>query len=265
MAAPVSETLWTLEEVDFAFDGCEVLNRLNLSIETGHSYGILGPNGSGKTTLLDLLCGLLKPDRGRITYRNKNLSSWKSGKLATRIALVPQEFAIYFDFTVREVVAMGRHPHVHRFSVLSPKEHTLIDAVMRDLGILHLAGRPVTQLSGGEKQRTAVARALVQEPEVLLLDEATSNLDIFHTLEILQVLKQRIDAGLTVVSAIHDLNFAAAFCDRVLFLRKGRVMYQGSTEELLQGDIIHEIYGVNACVQDDAFSGNKLVSYRLDQ
>jgi iron complex transport system ATP-binding protein len=179
------------------------------------------------------------------------------------LALVPQDFIVRFDFMVRELVAMGRHPHLHRFGVPSPAEEEMIDRVMVELSIDKLADRPVTRLSGGEKQRTVVARALVQQPQALLLDEATSNLDIYHSLEILQILRRRIDKGLTVVAAIHDLNFAAAFCDELIFLNGGRVAFQGKTDEVLKPEIIETVYGVSVQVRRDDFSNCQQISYRF--
>ena len=137
---------------------------------------------------------------------------------------------------------------------------------MDELGIAALADRPVTRLSGGEKQRVAVARALAQDPEVLLLDEATSNLDIFHSLSILDTIGRRMrEQGLTVVTALHDLNLATFFCDHLIFLKQGRLVCQGPLDKVLRTDIIHRVYGVEAQIRDDAFSGSKQVSYRLSK
>ncbi|MCI5143714.1 MAG: ATP-binding cassette domain-containing protein, partial [Candidatus Electrothrix sp. ATG1] len=175
-----------------------------------------------------------------------------------------QVFVVRFGFSVREVVEMGRHPHLGRFASLTEQGHALVDAVMEEMGVAGFAARSVTRLSGGEKQRVAVARALVQDPEVLLLDEATSNLDIYHSLSILGLIRRRVEEqGLSVVAAIHDLNLAAYFCDELIFLKKGRVICQGSTEEVLRPEIIREVYGVESQVREDAFSSCNQVSYRL--
>ncbi|MCI5159381.1 MAG: ABC transporter ATP-binding protein, partial [Candidatus Electrothrix sp. AUS1_2] len=222
------------------------------------------PNGSGKTTQLDLLCGLSSADNGTIRYREILLKAWSARELAQRVALVPQDFQVRFAFSVREVVEMGRHPHLGRFAALSTEGHALVDAVMEEMGVAGFAARSVTRLSGGEKQRVAVARALVQDPEVLLLDEATSNLDIYHSLSILSLIRQRVERqGLTVVAAIHDLNQAAYFCDELIFLKNGRIVCQGPTDAVLRSDVIHEVYGVEACVRKDGFSACNQVSYRF--
>ncbi len=261
---PDSDLLWQLEHVSFARNRRPVLDAVSLKIRPGKWCGILGPNGSGKTTLLDLLCGLLEPNSGALAYRGQPLRQWSRRQLARRVALVPQDFALRFAFSVREAVEMGRHPHLGRLASMPAQDYALVDAVMAEMGIAELAERPVTQLSGGEKQRVAVARALVQEPEALLLDEATSNLDIHHSLAILNLLRRRVDGqGLTVVAALHDLNLAGLFCDELLFLKNGRLVCHGETAAVLRPEIIQEVYGVQAQVRQDAFTGCLQVSCKL--
>jgi iron complex transport system ATP-binding protein len=259
-----SNTLWQLDQVAFGYGERTVLRDLDLVLQKGQCYGILGPNGSGKTTLLDLLCGLLAPTAGKVALCGQPLAGWQPRQLARKVALVPQDFVVRFGFSVREVVEMGRHPHLGRFASPGEADHGLVDAVMEELGIASLADRPVTRLSGGEKQRVAVARALAQDPEVLLLDEATSNLDIFHSLSILGTIRGRVqEQGLTVIAALHDLNLAGFFCDQLIFLRQGRLCHQGTVAEVLQAGVIQEVYGVAAQVRQDEFSGCRQVSYRV--
>jgi len=266
MALQDSDILWHLDRISFSYREQAVLHDLGLQLERGRCYGILGPNGSGKTTLLDILCGLLVPQKGRIDFSGRPLSGWGPAELARKVAMVPQDFLVRFGVSVREVVQMGRHPHLARFAGLTDQDYDLVNSVMDELAITALADRPVTRLSGGEKQRVAVARALVQNPEVLLLDEATSNLDIFHSLSILDTIGRRVrEQGLTVITALHDLNLATSFCDQLIFLKQGRLVCRGPLDEVLQADIIHEVYGVHARVHDDAFSGSRQVSYRLSK
>jgi len=260
------DILWQLDQVGFGYGDRAVVRDLDLQLEKGKCYGILGPNGSGKTTLLDLLCGLLVPKAGKVELCGQPLSGWQPRPLARKVALVPQDFVVRFGFSVREVVEMGRHPHLGRFATLTAQDHALVDAVMEELGIAAFADRPVTRLSGGEKQRVAVARALAQDPEVLLLDEATSNLDIFHSLSILGTIRSRVrEQGLTVIAALHDLNLAGFFCDQLIFLRQGRLLHQGTVDEVLQSEVIQEVYGVDARVRQDKFSGCRQVSYRVPE
>ncbi len=258
------QILWQLTGAGFGYAERAILRGLDLELEKGKCYGILGPNGSGKTTLLDLLCGLLVPGTGRVDLCGRPPADWPPRQMARKVALVPQDFVVRFGFSVREVVEMGRHPHLGRFASLTPQDHTLVDSVMEEMGITELADRPVTRLSGGEKQRVAVARALAQDPEILLLDEATSNLDIYHSLSILGTIRSRVrEQGLTVVAALHDLNLAGFFCDQLIFLRQGQLLRQGSVAEVLRADVIRQVYGVDARVRSDAFSGCPQVSYRV--
>ena len=256
--------LWSLAGLDFGYGECMVLRDVSLELPPGRCYGILGPNGSGKTTLLDLLSGLLQPHAGRVTFRGRPLHSWPKKQLARRLALVPQDFMVRFGYTVREVVEMGLHPHLHRFGSPTAADLALVDEALAATGIEELADRPVTRLSGGEKQRVAVARALAQRPEVLLLDEATSNLDIHHSLEILQLVRQRFERqAMQVVAVMHDLNLAALFCDHLIFLKGGQVLRQGPTAEVLTPETIAAVYGVEAEVRDNPFTRSRQVSFRL--
>ena len=268
MARPLSEPntdlLWALQAVSFGYGGTPVLREVSLALRPGCCYGILGPNGSGKTTLLDLLSGLLRPQSGSIEFKGRPLHSWPKRQLAQQLALVPQDFMVRFGYSVREVVEMGLHPHLHRFAAPSAQDQALVDEALRLTGITVLADRPVTRLSGGEKQRVAVARALAQQPMVLLLDEATSNLDIHHSLEILQLIRQRFEQqGMQVIAVMHDLNLAASFCDHLIFLKQGQVVCQGPTEVVLTPETIAEVYGVEAEVTPNTFTHCRQVSFRL--
>lgn len=267
MAGQVSKEdnqLWSLSAVSFGYDSGRVVDNISLNLEAGRCYGILGPNGSGKTTLLDLLSGVLRPQAGSILFQGSALQAWSRQRLAKVMALVPQDFMVRFGFSVRDVVEMGLYPHLHRFATPGVKEHELVEQVLAETGIAGLADRQITQLSGGEKQRAAVARALVQQPEVLLLDEATSNLDIHHSLEILQLIRNRFERhGMQVVAVLHDLNLAAFFCDELIFLKQGQVVCQGRTGDVLNPDVIESVYGVQAQVRFNGFSGCQQVSFRL--
>ena len=268
MAQPRSEyntgILWSLTKVHFSYSNTPVLRDITLELHHGRCTGILGPNGSGKTTLLDLLAGLQPLRSGAIEFQGRPMAAWPKKHLARLLALVPQDFMVRFGFSVREVVEMGLHPHLHRFATPSRADRELIDQALAATGIAALADRPVTRLSGGEKQRVAVARALAQRPTVLLLDEATSNLDIHHSLELFHLIRERFEQqAMQVVAVMHDLNLAASFCDHLVFLKEGQVVCQGPTDEVLTPATISAVYGVEAEVTASAFTNCRQVSFRL--
>lgn len=231
--------------IAFAYGPRQVLADINISLVPGKFYGLLGPNGSGKTTLLDLLIGNRQPARGTITLQGRELASYRRQELARRMALVPQEFDLGFDFTVREVVLMGRHPHIPRFASPGAEDLRCSEQAMAALEVEHLAGRLITELSGGEKQRVVAARALAQDTPLLIMDEATANLDIQHTIQIFQVVRERVARGGTVLAAIHDLNLAAAFCDEIFVLKEGMLAASGSPQDILRPQLVEEVFGVS--------------------
>jgi len=255
--------LFSLTDISCAYGSTEVLHDLNLTLKINTFYGLVGPNGSGKTTLLDLLMGSHKPSKGTVCFQSTELRKWDQRQLAKEIALVPQEFGFNFDFTVKEMVLMGRHPHIPRFANPTAEDLAIVDNIMAELGIGDLQNRFVTQLSGGEKQRVIVARALAQQTEVLVLDEATSNLDIHHSIHIFQVVKNRVATkGGTVIAAIHDLNFAAAFCDEIILLEQGKVAATGPPETVLTPEGLKAVFGISCQSYFNEFSNAYQVAYQ---
>ncbi len=242
--------LFTISKGCFAYRANNVLQDIDLNLVPGQFYGLIGPNGSGKTTLLDLLTATRSLASGQLSFQGRPLADYAKKELATRIALVPQQFAMGFDFTVSELVLMGRYPHIPRFSNPTARDLDLVEKAMAVMQIQMLRHRLITDLSGGEKQRVVVARALAQDTEVLVLDEATANLDIHHTIEIMHVIRKLVrDEGRTVIAAIHDLNLAAAFCDQVIVLKEGRIFSAGPMAEVLTSQLIAEVFQVEAQVQ----------------
>ena len=259
----VPPALFELKQVGFAYAQQPVLEDVSLRLHPGCFYGLLGPNGSGKTTLLDLLFGHKKPNRGRIFFRGRNMRACSQRELARQMALVPQSDQINFPFTVQEVVAMGRYPHLSRFQPLSARDHDLVEGVMDQAEISHLRTRPVTALSGGEKQRTIFARALAQDTPVLFLDEATSNLDIKHGLHLMGLTRDLVEnKNLTVVAVFQDLNLAAAFCHRLIFLRRGRLHTCGRTDDVLTSKTLAQVFEVQAEVRKDDATGCRHVLFK---
>lgn len=243
--------LFKISNGSFTYGKTVVFDAISLSLKPGAFYGLIGPNGSGKSTLIDILMGISRLHSGTIEFRGKALAEYPRKNLAKFLSLVPQSITVGFDFSVHDIVLMGRHPHMKRFSPPSDNDLEMVDRALLLLDIKHLQNRLVTQLSGGEKQRVIVARALAQDTDVLILDEATSNLDIEHTLEIMRVLQQMVrNSEKTVIAAIHDLNLAAAFCDHLVVLKDQNIKKMGSVKSVLTEDMIKEVFSVRAAVSE---------------
>ena len=228
-----------------------------MSVDRGALVGLLGPNGSGKTTLLRLMAGMLAPAAGRILLDGAPLASLTRRALARRMAVVPQETHAAFDFSVLDIVLMGRYPHLAPFELEGARDIGIARDALTATGTGHLERRAFSTLSGGEKQRVVIASALAQASDVLLLDEPTASLDLGYQFEIGGLL-QRLnrDRGTTMVLSTHDLNLAAALCQRVVLLREGRVLAAGPTPDVLTADNIRALYGVEADVRFHDLAGH---------
>ncbi|HEX9883615.1 MAG TPA: ABC transporter ATP-binding protein, partial [Desulfobaccales bacterium] len=219
------------ESLELGYGDRLVLAGLDFHVAAGEFVGVLGPNGCGKSTLLHALSGLLPPRGGRITVMDQALGALPSRLRAQTLAVVPQSSEVRFPFSCLEIVLMGRYPHRRRLGSLTDEDLLWALRSMRRTTTDHLRDRPVTQVSGGECQRVVIARALAQDPRILLLDEATSSLDVRKKLEIFEILKHLNQArSLTVLCAMHDLNLAALYCRRLMFIKDGRIIRDGPTE-----------------------------------
>jgi iron complex transport system ATP-binding protein len=249
-------------DVWFAYDRTPVLRSVGVTVTDGCILGILGPNGSGKTTLLRLLAGTRRPQRGSITLDDTPLASFSRNELARRMAVVPQETHLAFDYTVAEVTMMGRYPHLGAFEIEGPADVAVIEEALASTGTLPLKDRLFATLSGGEKQRVVIAAALAQlqrttdggQPLVesrqrgyLLLDEPTASLDLGYQLEVAALLRRlHADRGVTIVISTHDLGLAGTLCDRLLMIRSGEVVADGETAAVLTPENVRAVFGVNA-------------------
>ena len=235
-----------LRDVCFAYaGGKQVLDGVSLTVPRGASWAIVGPNGSGKSTLLRVMAGLLRPVRGQVLLDARDLSAVRSRERARRIAFLPQNVAPAFGYVARQVVAMGRYPHISGFGLESQHDWHLVDEAMAWTETEGLSRRALNTLSGGERQRVLVAAALVQASDLLLLDEPTTALDVNHQIGI-QRLLARLSArrGWTVVAVTHDLNLAAHFSQHVVMMKAGRVVATGPPAEVLTGQRVEAVYGV---------------------
>jgi iron complex transport system ATP-binding protein len=253
------------DKLAFAYGRARVLSDIRLSVARGALVGVLGPNGSGKTTLLRLLAGALQPSAGRVLLGGRDVARLRRTELARRMAVVPQETHLAFDYTVLEIVLMGRHPHLSTFQVEGPDDIAIARHSLAATGTADLEARWFNTLSGGEKQRVIIASALAQlsaegsdehTAGVLLLDEPTASLDLGYQLEIAELLRRlNHDRGVTILVCTHDLNFAAGLCRELILIRRGEVLASGETSEVLTPRAIRELYGVEALVQRDEHTG----------
>jgi iron complex transport system ATP-binding protein len=256
----VSVTALALEGVSFAYGRAPVLVDLDLSVEAGTITGILGPNGSGKTTLVRLASAALRPSAGHIAIFGTDIASLPSRERARLVAVVPQETYPVFDFTVEEIVRMGRAPHLGLFGLETPRDRTIAREAMERCEVTHVATRSFRALSGGERQRVMLARALAQEARLLLLDEPTAFLDLKHRLAVYALLgRLHRENGLTVVVVSHDINLAARHCDRLVLLRCGSIAADGTPAEVLRPEPIRSVYEVEVEVRNDPSSGRPFV------
>lgn len=261
-----------IEAVDCykGYDGAPVLQGVSLKVKPGEIFGIIGPNGSGKSTLLRLISGVERADAGSVRIDGHPAESYSRRKLAQLMAVLEQEAIPPVGFTVRQVVEMGRFPHqdwlgrerrsssaeVRGWAASGETRDRFLDQVMDRLGLTALADRTLDQVSGGERQRTALGKAMAQEPRVLLLDEPTTYLDIGYQLQMMDyVSRWNRENGLTVVAVLHDLNLAAQYCHRLLVLHQGWIVAEGTPAEIMDPALIGRVYGTVPAVVAHPSSG----------
>ena len=255
------QPLLRARSVRFSAGRTPILAGVDLDLRAGEFVGLIGANGAGKTTLLKVVSGLWPGAAGDIALLGRPLRAYSVREIARVVAHVPQSTRVDFAFAVRDVVLMGRSPHLGRFQIESGRDRGVAERAMRTTGTLHLADRLVTTLSGGELQRVVLARALAQEPRVLLLDEPTSNLDIRHQVSVLRLVRDLAhENGLGVLAAIHDIGQAARWCDRLLLMTCGRIVAGGAPESVLTPERLAEVFEIEARLYRDPYTGHIALS-----
>jgi len=241
-----------IDRVQFYYEARKVLDEISFEADGGEFIGLIGPNGSGKTTLLKIIDGILKPKVGSVYLDCKRISELDPNELARELAMVPQTADLSFDLKVFDVVMMGRYPYLGKLSLEKEVDEEKVRFWMRLTNTLHLAERSIKEVSGGERQRVLIARALAQEPRILLLDEPTSNLDVCYQIEIMNLLKELVEKlGLTIICAIHDLNLAARYSDKIILVNAGRIKGIGRPIEVLTKENLREVFKIEAKIEYD--------------
>jgi iron complex transport system ATP-binding protein len=242
--------------ISFRYHEDWVLQDVSFRVEKGEFVGVIGPNGSGKTTLLKILYRLLSPQKGEILFELVPMRKMDRNDIAKRIAVVAQETQLLFPFSVFETVLMGRSPYLGHLMFESEKDLEIAKKAMEWTKVFPFSERPMDELSGGERKRVFIARALAQEPEVILLDEPTANLDIHHQIDFLDlILTLNRERGLTIIMASHDMNIASEFCDRLILLQDGRIYKMGTPDEVITQENIESVYGCEVRIDQNPVSG----------
>ena len=245
-----------VENVEFSYTSVPVLTDICLELAQSEMLSVVGPNGAGKSTLIRCIDRILKPTRGSILLDEEDMQHISMRETAKKLGYIPQSASQIFPATVFDTVLMGRSPHIGWRS--SDKDNEKVLDVLHMLNIEDLAMRDINETSGGQQQRVVIARALAQDPDILLLDEPTSNLDIQHQLEVMEIIKDLVaKKGISAIMAVHDLNLASRYSDRVIIMKGGRIFDAGTPSDVLTPENIRSVYGVEA----EVINGNGGMPY----
>jgi iron complex transport system ATP-binding protein len=238
-----------INNIALSYNHAPVVKDLSFTLQPGELVGIIGPNGCGKTSIIKALSRVLNPRSGQILLEGINLQHYSRSALARLMGVVPQNPSLPETFTVAEVVLLGRNPHLGLLRNESCHDLEISWQAMERTGISHLSERRMSEISGGERQRVTIARVLAQEPRIILLDEPTANLDISHQIEILDLIKDLCrEKELIVLIALHDLNLAAQYCDRLILMKEGQIQVEGKPREVITASNIKQVYGTESYV-----------------
>ncbi|PZE22284.1 ABC transporter ATP-binding protein [Paenibacillus xerothermodurans] len=244
------------EALDVAYEERIIVRNLNLGIPTGKITALVGANGSGKSTILKAMARLMKPSAGTVLLDGKSIHAQSTKEIAKQLAILPQNPTAPEGLTVSELISYGRFPYQSRFGSLTKLDREVIHWAMQVTGMREFEGRPVDQLSGGQRQRAWIAMALAQNTRFLFLDEPTTFLDMAHQLEVLQLLqKLNREEGRTIVMVVHDLNHATRYAHHMIAIKKGSVISEGRTEDVVTEDVLQEVFGIRADIIKDPRTG----------
>jgi iron complex transport system ATP-binding protein len=236
------------KNIQFYYDKTQIFDNISMSLSQGEFLGIIGPNGAGKSTMLRLLCGILRPKQGEIQLFGKNLREQSQRTVAQNIAFVPQETHFALNFSVEDVVLLGRYPYKRPFQPEDQEDHAAVEYALNAANVDQFRERPINSLSSGERQRAVIARALAQAPKILLLDEPTSHLDLHHQHTIMELLERLNKEGISIAIVHHDLNLASLYCKNLILIHEGKVYAEGKPADLLNKRMLKEVYGTEVTI-----------------
>ncbi|MCI3920081.1 ABC transporter ATP-binding protein [Paenibacillus sp. TRM 82003] len=247
-----------VNNVTKTYGGKAVVENVSVTIEPGKITSFIGPNGAGKSTLLSVISRLTQQDAGEVMIEGKEIRTWKSNDLAKKISILKQSNFINVRLTVRELVSFGRFPYSQ--GRLTKEDWTFVDEAIRYMDLEEMQHKYLDQLSGGQNQRAFIAMVIAQNTEYILLDEPLNNLDMKHSVQIMKVLRRLVaELGKTIVIVIHDINFASCYSDRIVALKDGRIVKEGTVDDIIRTDVLREIYDMEIPIQE--FEGNKIAVY----
>jgi iron complex transport system ATP-binding protein len=250
-----------VEHLDFSIDKTQILKAIDLNIQKGEFVGLVGPNGCGKSTLLKNIYRIYQPDHGKIYLDGQLVDQVNDKAFAKKMAVMVQENTVEFDLTVIDMVMLGRYAHKRLLQDSSEKDRAIAEKYLDEVGLKGYEERSFLSLSGGEKQRVLLARALSQEAELIVLDEPTNHLDIKYQYQIMNILKRQ---DMTVFTSVHDLNIAALYCDKIVVLKKGDLVKIGTPEEVITPEMIRYLYGIDSEVRTNPKTGRPQIQFLPD-
>lgn len=251
-----------VEDIKYSIDQKLIVKGVSLGIEEGDFVGLIGPNGCGKSTLLKNIYRVYKPDSGKVYIDGRETTKMLSREIAKEMSVMQQENNVEFDMTVYDMVMLGRFAHQNLWNNDKIREREIVENAIKEVGMEGYEDRSFLSLSGGEKQRTLVARALVQQANLIILDEPTNHLDIGYQYQIMNILKSQKD--LTVFSSIHDMNIAACYCDKIVMMKSGHIVKVGTPEEVMTPEMIKGLFGVDTEISVNPTTGKPNIIYLPD-
>lgn len=233
-----------IKNLKFAYNDKEILKNINLRFNTGYFYSVIGPNGSGKSTLLKNIAKIVSPEENSIMIDNKDITKMNKKELSKIISVIPQEINIDYDFTVYDIVLMGRNPYKNFFQDFNTNDREIARKYMKETNTWELRDKLITELSGGEKQRVIAARALAQEADIILLDEPTSHLDLQYQIEFLKIFRN-LKKDKIIIAVLHDLNLSSLFSDQIILINSGKIIDKGIPSEVISTKNIKDVYNLS--------------------